>query len=80
MQDIETLLNSVKIPEYWLQRFLKVDKTNVIMNDDGYYVYWPIEPGYHTDFDLFWIAAYLYQKNKPWDDEVKAYFATQQTN
>lgn len=73
LHDIETLLSSIKIPEYILKKF--IDSADIIINDDGYYIWWPNKvDGYHTDFDLLYLAAYIYQKNMPWDKEVKEYF------
>jgi hypothetical protein len=42
--------------------------------EDGYYYYWPHSgKGFSAD-NLRAIADELDRKNKPWDDQVQAYF------
>jgi hypothetical protein len=47
-----------------------------IAGDDGYYMYWPTTNlGAYTAHNLRIIADELDRKNKPWDDQVQAYFS-----
>lgn len=45
---------------------------DIIMADDGYYVYWPegYTRGYHDAASLRVLADILDEKNKAWDEEV----------
>lgn len=62
----------------YIARVREVVTPDIIMGDDGYRVWWPTKMnGYHTEADLRIIADYLEELNKEWDDEVKAYFASQ---
>lgn len=47
----------------------------VIMNDDGFYNFWPNEnKGYWDEHVLFLIANLLKEKNKRWNEEINEYF------
>lgn len=50
---------------------------DVIMNDDGYYVFFPESKerhGYWTQGDFQSLYTYLYLKNKDWDESVNEFF------
>ena len=49
-----------------------------ILNDDGYYVYWPENNnGYLDEYILLSLAAKLNKMNRQWDNKVDEYFANQ---
>lgn len=53
---------------------LKQIEDDILVNEDGYYVYWPLETrGYLDEYHLVLIAAILNKKNREWDDELEKY-------
>ncbi len=49
----------------------------VIMNDDGYYVFFPDKEragGYWSQGDFLALYKYLEEKNKYWDDQLNEFF------
>lgn len=48
---------------------------DVLMDEDGYYKYWPEhKSGYWDEGCLLDIAGYLHEKNKDWDESVNEFF------
>lgn len=52
------------------------ERGDFVMGDDGYYVFWPKEHtmGALASYHLRWLADELDRINKPWDDQVQAFF------
>lgn len=48
-------------------------RKDIIMNDDGYYVYWPESTfqGYLSEGDLLEIYNIIHEMNKPWDEIIR---------
>jgi hypothetical protein len=53
-------------------RAVSEERGDLIMGDDGYYVYWPkgYTRGYMGSYELRLLADILDEKNKAWDEEV----------
>lgn len=48
----------------------------IIMSEDGYYVFFPeLREGFWEAYVLRQIADKVDEMNKPWDDQVKQFFA-----
>lgn len=51
------------------------ERNDLIQGDDGFYVYWPLEPcGYICAHQLRWIADELDRLNEPWQKHLNEYF------
>ena len=51
-------------------------KADMIVAEDGFYVYWPQEPmGAYTSHSLRQIADELDRLNGPWQAQIDAFFA-----
>ncbi len=71
-QDIKTLLSSINIIPEDAENYAK----DVIIMESGHYVYYPEKVnGYLNEYHLLHLAAYIHQKNIPWDQEIEKYFA-----
>jgi len=72
---------SEKIQEHIEKVLVSIKENNeIIANDDGYYVYYPINKGYYNAFELRVIAAELDRRNAKWDTQVQDYFKEERTN
>lgn len=49
---------------------------DVLMNDDGYYVFFPDDTrkGYWSEFDFYRLYTYLKDKNKAWNIKINEFF------
>ncbi len=62
--------------EEHVQRIRSKVKADCCMLEDGYVGYWPLEVrGYMTADDLRIVADYLDERNKEWDEHIKATFS-----
>lgn len=49
-----------------------------VINDDGYWVFFPeLKGGYWDEYILQLLADKLKEINEPWDKEIQAYFASE---
>lgn len=68
----DNVLETTKASTDLLQKI----ENDIVVKEDGYYVYWPSENrGYLDEYYLILIAALLNKKNREWDDELDAYFS-----
>ena len=68
MKTLLHILETLEVPA----RDAKMFAEDCITTDSGHLVYWPEKvKGYLDEHYLLLIAAYLYQKNKPWDEQIE---------
>lgn len=77
MNSLSHGLTEEKIEEGWKVFYPNgVYMGDVIMNDDGYYVFFRNRElmGYEDEGSFLSLYIYLHEKNKPWDESVNEFF------
>lgn len=52
-------------------RVLECVKSEIVIDVDGFYRFWPVALGCHCSHELRWIADELDRLNKPWEELIE---------